>query len=348
MMQRFEAQADTELVTPDPEFFIPGSGHVEHTSYYLYTYACHEDEASLCQLELRSLFGGECLSPLAQYAESASRNYVLSTVSIDPSRSPFIKTKLTVMFMENSVQAIADALRKQKLQSELFKVVYVETTGDQLDYNGQRAVEREVGAVIRGKAEMRKPEHLFGMASVEGRWLFGECDANKAVWLKHNTKPQHYSTALGTRTARAVANITVPFPEGVTAIDPCCGIGTVLIEALSMGIDMVGSDINPLAVRGARTNLEHFGLPAAVAIQDMHTLSGRYDAAVLDMPYTLCSVLSSQEQLAMLKSLRRLTNRAVIVTTEEIDLQVTEAGFRIVDQCVARKGSFCRYVWVCV
>ncbi|NHN29421.1 RNA methyltransferase [Paenibacillus sp. S3N08] len=337
----------------------------------LYTYACHEDEAPLCQLELRSLFGGGYAAPLAQYADASSittpngardreasnsdsanyRNYVLSSISIDASRSPFIKQKLAVMFSGDSIQAITASIRGQELQSELFKVVYVETTGDDLtapDYSGQRAVEREIGAVIRGKAEMRKPKRLFGIAYVQGQWLFGECETNQAMWLKHNMKPQHYSTALSTRMARAVANITVPSPAGVKAIDPCCGIGTVLVEALSMGIDMVGSDSNPLAVRGARINLAHFGLPAAVAIQDMRTLTGSYDAAVLDMPYNLCSVLSTEEQLAMLESTRRLAGRAVIISTEVIDSQIVQAGFQILDRCVARKGSFCRHVLVCV
>jgi tRNA G10 N-methylase Trm11 len=336
-MQRFEVRAEAELMTADPDFFI-----MEH--HYLYKYACHEDEVPLCQLELRSLFGGDCklrLAPCTVGAElngnmavgvndvAPTHNYVLSTVNMDPSRSPFIK-------------------QKQELQRDLFKVVYVETTGDALGYSEQRAVEREVGAEIRGKAEMRKPEYLFGIACVEGYWLFGECHTNKAIWLEHNTKPQQYSTALSTRMARAVANITVPFPDGVKAIDPCCGIGTVLIEALSMGIDMIGSDINPLAVRGARNNLAHFGLPEAVAIQDMRDLTGRYDAAVLDMPYNLCSVLSTQEQLAMLESLKRLAGRAVIISTEVIDQQVEQAGFHIVDRCVARKGNFCRHVLVCV
>ena len=39
-----------------------------------------------------------------------------------------------------------------------------------------------------------------------------------------------------------------------------------------MGIDIVGCDINPLAVRGARVNLDHFGMPNVVSIADMRTL----------------------------------------------------------------------------
>ncbi|WP_256223476.1 TRM11 family methyltransferase [Paenibacillus sp. 1_12] len=319
-------------------------------SSYVYMYTCHEEEAQLCQLELRSLFGMESSSSrehrIHLTESNLGANYVISPIRIDPSRSPFIKLRLAVSLAADTVQVLASAVNAIELQDASFKVVYADIDKS-INYNEQRLIEREVGACIRGKAEMRYPDRLFGITRLDGRWLFGECVTNEAVWLKHNTKPQHYSTALSTRMARAVANIAVPFPEGMTAIDPCCGIGTVLIEALSMGIHMIGTDINPLAVRGARVNLAHFGFPDAVAIQDMRTLTGSYDAAVLDMPYNLCSVISPAEQLSMLESLRGLTTKAVIVTTETIDELVIQAGFTISDRCVVRKGSFSRQVLVC-
>jgi 16S rRNA G966 N2-methylase RsmD len=337
---------------------------------FLYTYACHEDEAQLCLLELRSLFGSRSNSGVKTSDNTIDKTidksaaelneglaispkgvepylkYVLSPIGIDPSRSPFIKQRLEVGFTSGSVEGIADAVSTLALQEATFKVIFVETDKS-LNYQEQRTVERQVGAAIKGKAEMRIPQQLFGIARVDGRWLFGECLIPKAVWLEHNSKPQNYSTALSTRMARAVANIAVPFPQGIRAIDPCCGMGTVLIEALSMGIDMIGTDLNPLAVRGARTNLAHFAMPDVAALQDMRTFTGSYDAAVLDMPYNLCSVLSPEEQLTMLKSLRRLADRAVVITTEEIDPLIASAGFIIVDRCLVRKGSFSRQVLVC-
>jgi tRNA G10 N-methylase Trm11 len=171
---------------------------------------------------------------------------------------------------------------------------------------------------------------------------------SEAVWLRHNDKPQHYSTALSTRVARAVANIAVPNPLGIRAIDPCCGIGTVLIEALSMEMDMVGNDLNPLAVKGARINLAYFGLPNKVSLGDIRTIQGKYDVLILDLPYNLCSVLPSEEQLEMLMAARRLAARAVVVSTEIIDSALEQAGFVIQDRCVVKKGSFTRQVMVCL
>jgi tRNA G10 N-methylase Trm11 len=147
--------------------------------------------------------------------------------------------------------------------------------------------------------------------------------------------------------ARAVVNIAVPVVDGTRLIDPCCGIGTVVIEALSMGIDATGFDNNPLAVRGARVNLAHFGMPDVVRLADMRSLGGRYDSAIVDLPYNLCSVISAGERLEILESARRLADRIVIVTTGMIDDSLAQAGLVIEDRCVVRKGRFERQIILC-
>ena len=88
--------------------------------------------------------------------------------------------------------------------------------------------------------------------NVNDKWIFGDYVKSEAVWYRHQKKPHGYSTALNTRVARAVVNIAIPNPSNIKAIDPCCGIGTVLVEARSMGINIVGSDRNHLILPGAR------------------------------------------------------------------------------------------------
>lgn len=332
---------------------------------HIYVYACHEDEQALCQLELRTLLGAEAVLG-ARYAVSARR--------VEPIRSPFLKLRLDVLFEAGSLPELASMVAALTVQGSTFKVAFAETDAA-VSTDRQREVAREIGRHLRGKAEMRRPEQWFAVTELGGRWLFGHCSYGEAVWLQHQQKPQNYSTALSTRVARAVVNIAVPDVAGTKAIDPCCGIGTVLVEAMSMGIDIVGCDINPLAVRGARVNLEHFGMPNVVSIADMRTLGlvgeeassptsrgrlgeqvaelptssqVRYDALILDMPYNLCSKLPEDEQLQMLQSAHRLANRAVIVTTEQIDPLIAKAGFRIAERCTVNKGNFIRQIIVCV
>jgi 16S rRNA G966 N2-methylase RsmD len=333
---------------------------------HIYIYACHEDEQALCQLELRTLLGA---------GTELGAGYAISPRRVEPSRSPFLKLRLDVVFEAGSLPELASQVQTFTVRGSTFKVVFAETDTP-VDYDRRRDVERELGRHLGGKAEMRKPEQWFAVTQLGGRWLFGDCSYGEAVWLLHQQKPQNYSTALSTRVARAVVNIAVPVTEGTRVIDPCCGIGTVLVEAMSMGIDIVGNDMNPLAVRGARVNLAHFGLPNVVTLADMRSLGlpatfpasapvapasaapavaattgsaqSRYDALILDMPYNLCSKLPEDEQLQMLQSARRLALRAVIITTEQIDPLIEQAGFHIAERCAVNKGKFSRQIIVCV
>ncbi|WP_240633335.1 TRM11 family SAM-dependent methyltransferase [Paenibacillus montanisoli] len=325
-------------------------------------------------MEMRSLFG-----------ENPINGCVITDKNIDPSRSPFIRGKLTIRLEANDPAGIAEqAADAVRLEGRTFKVTFVggrvssgEDASDSngvkggFDFDRQRAIEREIGWRIVGKAEMRRPDIWLGAAFAGGRFLFGEYEQSEAVWLKHNDKPQPYSTALSTRVARAVVNIAAPTTD-LRIIDPCCGIGTVLIEALSMGISIVGFDINPLALKGARINLARFGMPDVVKLRDMTKLDPAmfagppggvvapqnqsaaaagdprpFDAAIIDLPYNLCSKLPSAERLAMLRSAGRLAERVILVTTELIDDDIAEAGFAIADRCVVRKGRFERQIIAC-
>lgn len=312
------------------------------TNEYLYVYTKGLEEGSLCRLEQRVLFGQE------------SDNLIKSTTMIEPSRSPFIKGRLTVLYSGDSVEEISKRVNQIELDNKTFKVLYIKVndlpSDRKIEFEEQRAIEKNVGWNIIGKAEMRNPDVLFGIIPFEGRWYFGSYAESKSVWLHHAKKPQEYSTALSTRLARAVVNIAVPDPADVSVIDPCCGIGTVLVEALSMGITITGADRNPLAVKGARENIAHFNYHGEVAVQDIAEQEGHYDVAIIDMPYNLYSRATAEEQYTIIKHARRIADRVVILTIEDMDEMILKAGFTIMDRCVANKGLkalFSRQVVVC-
>ncbi|MFD0960855.1 TRM11 family SAM-dependent methyltransferase [Paenibacillus chungangensis] len=306
---------------------------------YVYTYASHEDEVELCQLELSTLFGRAV----------TGKNGVIACREEHPpdvNRSPFIKRRIDVTQQVCELSELIHRLQGMDTAGETFKVIYTE--GDERHaYEARRALERQVGAIIKGMADMRQPQREYGLMRYEGQWLFGPCRDSESVWLRHQRKPCNYSTALPVRAARAIVNLAVgPVPEGKRLIDPCCGMGSVLIEALSMGVRIEGVDMNPLAVRGARANLSHFGYPDVVGLGDMTELEGHYDAAIVDLPYNLCSVLTDEAQLSMLQAVRRLSNRAVIVATADIGVQIEAAGWYVANSILLRKGSFARHVSV--
>lgn len=314
---------------------------------YIYTYACHESEMELCGLELKELLGLEQGQVTAEGTFWVEVNRL-----IDPDRSPFISARLDVMLNGTTVEQIAEQASRIKLTDSSFKITCLKV-GDPFTYEEMRSFERLVGGSIQGTAEMKAPDITFGLISIDGRWVFGRLEVPKRAWLTHKQKPQNYSTGLSSRVARALVNIAAPATATsdkgtIRLLDPCCGMGNVLIEALSMGLDVKGRDINPLAIRGARVNLKHYGYDdSVVKIADMNDLEGEYEVAVLDLPYNVCSVFPEDEKRRMLSSLRRFARRAVIVSTEPLEELLPETGWRVLDRITTRKGSFVREVWLC-
>jgi len=310
------------------------------TGEYIYTYAYTGDEESLCYLEMRSFFGKDTQSKILK-----------SSICIDPSRSPFIKERIEVIFDGDELSDIIRQVEVIKMDTATFKVIFVKINdligSEKIEYQQKRDIEREIGMIIEGEADVHHPDVTYGLVPLDGRWYFGKYEKNEAVWLHHLKKPREYSTALSTRVARAVANIAVPKSEGVKAIDPCCGIGTVLVEALSMGIDIVGRDINPIVVLGSRENIAHFGLSGDVDLGPIAEVDKNYDVAIIDMPYNLYTHATPEDQLSILKHARPFTKKLVVVTIENIDHMIEEAGFSITDRCIARKGIFSREILVC-
>lgn len=310
------------------------------TGEYIYTYAYTGDEESLCYLEMRSFFG-----------EDTPDKILKSSLDIDPSRSPFIKERIEVIFEGDQLSDILEQVKVIKMNDSTFKVIFVKINDlaltEKVEYQQKREIEREIGMIIEGEADVHHPDITFGLVPFGGRWYFGKYGKSEAVWLHHLKKPREYSTALSTRVARAVANIAVPNPEGVKAIDPCCGIGTVLVEALSMGIDIIGRDINPLVVLGSRENIAHFGLTGEVDLGPIAEVSANYDATIIDMPYNLYTHATPEDQLSILKHARPFSKKLVVVTIDTIDHMIEDAGFTITDRCVAKKGVFSREILVC-
>ena len=307
---------------------------------YLYLYSYHEDEDSLCKLEMRSFFGFDTSSSILE-----------STIKIDPSRSPFMKARLDEIVRSTSIEQLIEQVRELKTFERTCKVLFVQHGNlkktEKIGFQQRRLIEREVGMNLAGQVDLINPEVIFGLLKVEDGWVFGEYVKGKSVWFEHQVKPHHYSTALSTRVARAVVNIAAPNPTDLKVIDPCCGIGTILIEALSMKIDIVGRDLNPLVVSGARENIAYFGFAGEVVLGDMRNVINQYDVAIIDMPYNLCSVLPSDIQFEMLNSAHKYAQKVIVITIEPIDFILDQAGFRVVDRCVARKGSFSRDIFVC-
>jgi len=303
---------------------------------YLYTTNYSSDEESLCKMEIKCLFNKQILG-----------KHFFSEIYVDPSRSPFIKKCISVMYTGDTYEQIIDQIVMDKLTSINYKVAYIKSPDQNTGFHEGRKIEFKIGFNILGEAEMKNPEIVFGITKVANKWIFGECESNTSDWLLRNKKPFSYSNALKVNVSRALVNIAVGNNLDCSVVDPCCGIGTVLIEAISMQVNIRGYEINPCIGKHAKTNLRYFGYEDVITIGDMNDIQEKFDVAIVDLPYNIFTQVTPGEQLAIMDNTRKIADRMVIITFEDMEKQIISVGFHINDRCSVSKGTFKRHIYLC-
>lgn len=304
--------------------------------FYIINYN-REFEEELCMMEMDSFFN---MKPF--------KKQFFANKYINPSRSPFIKEVIKIKYEENSIEEILLNIKSDNLAYENFKVCFMKSEDNTVGYKERINSIKEIGYIIKGEADIHNPEIIFGLSKVGDKWIFGEYYRNDFKWHIHDKKPYSYSNSLSLRVARALVNISVGNNINQKFIDPCCGIGTVIIEALSMGINACGWEINDNIAENAQKNLEFFGYDNVIINGDLTTIKDKFDVAIIDMPYGLFTPITKEEQVAIINSARRITNRLIIVTFEDMSEVIKKSGFNIIDTGHVSKGKFKRYISVCI
>jgi tRNA G10 N-methylase Trm11 len=275
------------------------------------------------------------------------KKYFFSSRNIDPSRSPFIRLRITLLFTASSLEELVQLLIEEKITCTTFKFARFRIEDGELGYETWIQSVTELGKVIQGEVDMKNPSLQFGTTLIDGLWIFGTYEKNENPWEKHNLKPYTNSNSLETRMARSIVNIAVGQQVQPSLVDPCCGIGTVVLEALALEIPVVGYEISWIISEQAKQNVSYYGYDNCIVRGDMHEITEKYDVAIMDIPYNLFSHVTYKQQQDMINSSRRITKKIVIITCVDMDEDITSAGFFIVDRCTVKKGSFVRYVRVC-
>jgi len=303
---------------------------------YFYSVNYPKYEEDLCNIEMKSLFN-----------KIPKNKYLFSNYYVDTSRSPFVKESIKVIYSEKRLEDIVEKIMFNKLAYDDFKVCYIKIEGGDISYEERLRSIREIGLVIIGEAEMYKPKVTLGLTNVEGRWIFGIYEKNDFEWYSHEKKPYSYSNSLTLRMARSLVNVAVGNNLDCSIIDPCCGIGTVVIEALSMGLNIKGYEINKSIASNAKKNLEFLNLEKVIKTGDMHTIEEKFDVAIVDIPYGIFTHTTLEAQTDIIKTARRIADKVVIVTFEKMEDLIISSGFNIVDKCSLAKGTFIRYINIC-
>lgn len=171
-------------------------GIIKNKYFYSINYPVFEE--NLCNMEMKCLFN-----------KIPNEKYLFSDICVSPSRSPFIKDMISIIYEEDSLKEIVEKVIADKLSYDDFKVCYIKLENGDVNYEERLKSIREIGLVIIGQSEMHNPKVTLAVTKVNGKWIFGKYERNNYEWHIHDNKPYSYSNSLGIRMARALVNIAV-------------------------------------------------------------------------------------------------------------------------------------------
>lgn len=303
---------------------------------YLYNLNCAKGEEQLFDLEIRALFG-----------QSPKKKQLESDLRVSAHRSVFIKERLEILFEAETFEGLVEPTKNAGLNFETFKCLWLKYPNQSFAYRERLAAMKELCQHIGGEADMVGPKQLLGLTEYEGRWLFGKLAPNENSWVTHENKPHSYSFSLSVRVSRAIANIAVGHDTSKKIIDPCCGVGTVVLETLAVGGNMVGNELNPRVAEKARENIKHFGYEPQISTGDIQDIKETYDTAIIDLPYGHFNPISPEVQQMILNEAGRIAPNLILVTHVDMERELQLAGFKVKEQCPVRKANFIRYITLC-
>ncbi len=300
---------------------------------YLYLTARSESEIQLIEAECFTITG----------AVPDERGIALSESEADVSRAAYIKTCMKVVMRAADLSDLYDQLEKIGLSSEQFRVSVVKLPR-RLKLDSQQVM-HQVGARIAGNPDLSAPRTVFLVVATEKEiWLGEVLSESTGSWNEHSQKAHLYSSALPTRLARAMVNLVAA--PGDRIIDPCCGSGTILIEAASIGVKSVGCDINPKLAVVSIENLRHFDLASLVLIADARNIEGTFDAVVTDLPYGRNCPTDEQLCREILQNMKNLAPKAAVVAGEDMNDLFSQMGHKVKRVIAVPKTSLIRHIHV--
>ena len=286
----------------------------------------------LVTAECESLTGGR------PAADGVARCQTIAHVS----RAAYVQTGLRLIAEEHTLPSLIEAVASQEFDATDFCIAELRLSRA----NPVRWREAVVGIAnaIQAFPNLDFPKHRFLLVIRQDSLCFGEVLAEADhSYQQHSSKPYHLSSSLPARLARGLVNLVTP-PAG-SILDPCCGTGSVILEACALGLQAEGSDWNPRMVGMARKNLAHFGYPARVTRTDARQGTRPADAVVTDLPYGHFSPLDEGNVRAILQNCARLAPLGVFVAGADISAWLRQAGYIKVEVFrVQKRDTFSRYV----
>jgi len=140
---------------------------------------------------------------------------------------------------------------KSRFKKEKLKATFKHLTGNIHLQNG------EIVSIPSSKL-INEEYFVYGNNEVYFGKIIQICDYTSLEERDMNKPVRRESLAISPRLAKILINLS-KVKKGETLLDPFCGVGTILSEALLQKIKVMGIDKDKDAVTGAKQNLEWFG-----------------------------------------------------------------------------------------
>ena len=300
---------------------------------YIYMLAGDEHEHDLALVEALALSGGEACGAKVVQADRL----------IDLARTGYTACGLELLASGEGAAETAGQIREQGLAADGF-AIEVRRIPRGLKV-GRHEVANELALVIDGSPNLDSPSVQFlALVTDERVWFGRKLEAGEPEWQRFAQKPHDFSSALPSQAARAICNILVRGGERV--IDPCCGTGTFLLHAASLGAHTTGCDINKKMVGATNKNLKHFGFEATASIGDAADVAGSYDLVLANVPYGKMTATSDERLAGMVANIATLAPRGAIVATSDLSDVIRGAGAEVRQVLRLAKFSITRRIFI--
>ena len=258
--------------------------------------------------------------------------------------SAYIARGLHLIAQEPTLAELIESIQKLDLYADKFKIEVSRLRNSPPVSSRQIIV--QIADSLRGFPNLDQPQHSFEVVVRQDGFYFGEVITRcKHTYRLHEHKPYHMSSSLPAQIARALVNL-VPTPSG-SILDPCCGTGSILLEAQALGRLAYGCDINPRMVGMSRKNLAHYGYTADIQLMDACECQQQADAVVTDLPYGHFQIMEESNIRSILGQCARLAPRGIFVAGKDVSDWLAEAGYTQVEVYQVRKKrnyNFTRFV----
>ena len=299
---------------------------------YLYLLMGPDEELDLARVELVALAG--CL-PHGRVA--------IGPAGADVTRAAYTRLCSEQLAAGTNWSELHQAIAQLELHCEAYRIE-VFRPAPKVPVSSSE-LQKSIADLISGGPDLDHPQTRFAVVITENAWYFGPIISRSAQrWRHQASRPYNYSQAVAPQMARALVNlVAVP---GDVLLDPCCGSGTVVAEALADGIHAWGIEINIALARQAAANLRALRLPANICVGDARNLSGDFDAAVVDFPYGHSAPVAARLYTDILHNLRSQVSRMALVFGHDAHRLLARLGLHIIQTAAVAKGRFRRHIYV--